>query len=50
MFIKREKIAYIGAYGMKDYPTYMKKWYKIRYNEDIKTKWTNRWLANKLLW
>ena len=56
-----KKIASIGANGMNDYPTYMKKngkqfaqtrrrLYKIRHNKDRKIKWTNGWLADKLLW
>jgi len=55
------KIAAVGANGMNDYPTYMKlrgkkyaktrrRLYKIRHNSDRKEKWTNGWLADKLLW
>ena len=55
------KIASIGAYGMNDYPTYINKkgkryaqtrrrLYKIRHEKDRKQKWTNGWLADKLLW
>ena len=55
------KIAAVGAYGMNDYPTYMKlrgpkyaktrrRLYKIRHDSDRKTKWTNGWLADQLLW
>ena len=55
------KIASVGAYGMNDYPTYMKlrgktyaktrrRLYKIRHNKDRKTRWTHGWLADKLLW
>jgi hypothetical protein len=54
-------IGSVGAYGMNDYPTYMKnngekyaktrrRLYKIRHNKDRKIKWTNGWLADKLLW
>jgi len=56
-----KKIASVGAYGMNDYPTYMKKMglkyaktrrrlYKIRHDKDRKKKWSNGWLADKLLW
>ncbi|MEI7487602.1 MAG: hypothetical protein WCJ72_09375 [Chryseobacterium sp.] len=56
-----KKIASVGAYGMNDYPTYMKlkgnkyaktrrRLYKIRHEKDRKTKWTRGWLADKLLW
>ena len=55
------KIASVGAYGMNDYPTYLKlkgksyantrrRLYKIRHNKDRKKKGTNGWLADKLLW
>jgi hypothetical protein len=55
------KIASVGAYGMNDYPTYMKKngikyaktrrrLYKIRHEKDRKKKWSHGWLADKLLW
>ena len=55
------KIAAVGAYGMNDYPTYMKlrgpkyaktrrRLYKIRHDSDRKEKWTNGWLADQLLW
>ena len=56
-----KKICSVGAYGMNDYPTYMKlrgnkyaktrrRLYKMRHNKDRKTKWTCGWLADKLLW
>ena len=55
------KVASVGAYGMNDYPTYMKKnglkyaktrrrLYKIRHNKDRKTRGTPGWYADKLLW
>lgn len=55
------KVASVGAAGMNDYPTYMKKngiqyaktrrrLYKIRHNKDRKTKGTPGWYADKLLW
>ncbi len=57
----REKIASIGANGMNDYPTYMatrgkafaktrRRLYKRRHEKDRHKKWTNGWLADKLLW
>ena len=56
-----QKIASIGAYGMNDFPTYIKKrgityakkrreLYKQRHQKDRKKKWTNGWLADQLLW
>ena len=56
-----EKIASIGASGYEDYPTYIKTHgkeyaekrralYKIRHNNDRKIKWSNGYLADKLLW
>jgi hypothetical protein len=56
-----KKIASVGAYGMNDYPTYMKlkgksfaktrrKLYKIRHEKDRHKKWSRGWLADKLLW
>jgi hypothetical protein len=56
-----KKIASIGAYGMNDYPTYMKlkgkkfaltrrRLYKIRHQKDRKKKWTPGFLADYLLW
>ena len=61
IYKKGNKIASIGAYGMNDFPTYIKKrgikfaktrrrLYKIRHNKDRKIKGTNGWLADKLLW
>jgi hypothetical protein len=61
VYKNNKKIASIGAYGMNDYPTYMKKkgikyaktrrrLYKIRHKKDRITKWTPGWLADKLLW
>jgi hypothetical protein len=55
------KIASVGAYGMNDYPTYCKtrgikfaktrrRLYKIRHEKDRHQKWSNGWLADKLLW
>jgi len=56
-----KKIGSVGAYGMNDYPTFMKlrgksfaktrrRLYKIRHNKDRKIKWSRGWLADKLLW
>jgi len=56
-----DKIASVGAFGMNDYPTYIKKcgktyankrrkMYKIRHSVDRKKKWSNGWLADQLLW
>ncbi len=56
-----KKIASVGAYGMNDFPTFMKtrgrkyaqtrrRLYKIRHNSDRKIKWSRGWLADKLLW
>jgi hypothetical protein len=55
------KIASIGANGMNDYPTYIqtkglkfaktrRRLYRIRHNNDRHIKWSNGWLADKLLW
>ena len=54
-------IASVGARGMNDYPTYMKKMgksyaktrrrlYKIRHNKDRFEKGSRGWYADKLLW
>jgi len=56
-----QKIASVGAYGMNDFPTYIKnrgityakkrrELYKQRHQKDRKKKWTNGWLADQLLW
>ena len=61
VYRNNRKIASVGANGMNDYPTYMKtrgksfannrrRLYKIRHEKDRKKKWTNGWLADKLLW
>ena len=61
VYRKGKKIASIGARGMNDFPTYIKKnglgyaktrrrLYKIRHEKDRHTKWSNGWLADKLLW
>ena len=61
IFKKGEKIASVGAYGMNDYPTYIllkgktfantrRRLYKMRHEKDRHEKWTNGWLADKLLW
>jgi hypothetical protein len=56
-----KRIASVGAYGMNDYPTYLKhngqtyantrrRLYKQRHEKDRKIKWSRGWLADKLLW
>jgi hypothetical protein len=61
VFRKTRKIASVGANGMNDFPTYIKKrglmfaktrrrLYKMRHEKDRHTKWSNGWLADKLLW
>ena len=61
-----KKIASVGANGMNDFPTFMQKngknkfninyaksrrrLYKIRHEKDRKIKWSNGWLADQLLW
>ena len=55
------KIASVGANGMNDFPTYIqtkglkfaktrRRLYRIRHNKDRHVKWSNGWLADKLLW
>ena len=61
VYKNNKKIASVGEYGMNDYPTYMKKkgikyaktrrrLYKQRHERDRHLKWSNGWLADKLLW
>jgi hypothetical protein len=61
VFRKSRKIASVGAAGMNDFPTYIRtrglayaktrrRLYKMRHERDRHTKWTNGWLADKLLW
>lgn len=56
-----KKIASIGAYGMSNFPTYMKtrgityakkrrRLYKMRHEKDRHVKWSRGWLSDKLLW
>lgn len=56
-----EKVASVGALGMNDYPTYIKKYgkayadkrrklYKERHEKDRHIKGTPGWYADKLLW
>ena len=58
---KEHKVASVGAYGMNDYPTYMKKQglqyaktrrrlYKIRHQKDRTRLGSPGWYADKLLW
>ena len=55
------KIASVGAAGMNDFPTYIRtrgmvyaktrrRLYKMRHERDRHRKWSNGWLADKLLW
>jgi hypothetical protein len=61
VFKKNKKIASVGANGMNDFPTYIKKFgmkyaktrrrlYRMRHEKDRHKKWTNGWLADQLLW
>jgi hypothetical protein len=61
VFKNSKKIASVGATGYEDYPTFIKSHgkeyaekrralYKIRHNDDRKVKWSNGYLADKLLW
>ena len=61
VYKNNKKIASIGANGMNDFPTYIKKnglkyaktrrnLYKQRHEKDRHKKWSNGWLADKLLW
>jgi hypothetical protein len=61
VFKDNKKIASIGAYGMSNYPTYMKsrgvtyakkrrRLYKMRHEKDRHIKWSRGWLSDKLLW
>ena len=61
VFKKGEKVASIGAHGMNDFPTYIKKkgikfaktrrrLYKKRHETDRHAKFSNGWFADQLLW
>ena len=61
VYRNNKKIASVGANGMNDFPTYIKKrglkyaktrrhLYKQRHEKDRHTKWSRGWLADKLLW
>ena len=61
VYKKNKKIASVGANGMNDFPTYIKKrgikyaktrrrLYKMRHDRDRHTRWSRGWLADKLLW
>lgn len=61
VFKNGKKLASVGAYGMNDYPTFMKKrgekyaktrrrLYKIRHEKDRKIRGSRGWFADKLLW
>ena len=61
VYRKGKKVCSIGAYGMNDFPTYIKtkgrdyantrrKLYKIRHTRDRTQKGSCGWYADKLLW
>jgi hypothetical protein len=61
VFKDGKKVASIGALGMNDYPTYIRKFgkefadvrrrlYKIRHKKDRNVKGTAGYYADKLLW
>ena len=61
VFRRGKKVASVGAYGMNDYPTYIKTrgrayarkrrtLYKMRHEKDRHIKNSNGWFADKLLW
>lgn len=61
VYKKNKKIASIGAAGMNDFPTYIKKIglekakikrrnYKSRHENNRHKKWSRGWLADNLLW
>jgi hypothetical protein len=61
VYRQSHKIASVGAAGMNDFPTYIRKrglayaktrrrLYKMRHERDRHVKWSNGWLADKLLW
>jgi hypothetical protein len=61
VYIGKDKVATIGALGMNDYPTYIKKMgkeyadkrralYKQRHEKDRKVKGSNGYYADQLLW
>ena len=61
VFKNGKKVASVGAAGMNDFPTYIRtrgltyaktrrRLYKMRHERDRHVKWSNGWLADKLLW
>jgi len=61
VYKKGNKIASVGAYGMNDFPTYIKKrglkyaktrrrLYKMRHEKDRHVLGTHGYYADKLLW
>lgn len=61
VFKDEKKLGSVGALGYSDYPTYMethslayaehrRKMYKLRHEKDRHKKYSNGWLADKLLW
>ena len=61
VYKKDKKVASVGAQGMGDFPSYIKKkgvkyakerrrLYKIRHDKDRHVKGSRGWYADKLLW
>ena len=61
VFKKGKKIVSVGAYGMKDFPTYLKekgkdfaddrkRLYKLRHKKDLSVVGSAGYYANNLLW
>jgi phage terminase small subunit len=61
VYKKGIKVASVGAAGMNDFPTFMKKkgrkyaqtrrrLYKMRHEKDRHVKWSRGFYADKLLW
>ena len=61
VYKNNKKIASVGAVSYNDYPTYIekkgknyadkrRKLYKLRHEKDRHLKYSNGWLADKLLW
>ena len=61
VYRRNEKIASVGARGMKDFPTYIisqgrkyalsrRRNYKTRHEKDRHVRWSRGWLADQLLW
>ena len=61
VYKKGKKVASVGAYGMGDFPSYIKtsgvkyakerrRLYKIRHDKDRHLKGSRGWYADNLLW